>query len=64
MPCNSSLDINDRSFIISTGEQNTTILDFNGTIEFIFFAVNGAGDGNAATCNYVPSKKTLRGRNY
>ena len=61
MPCNSSLDINDPPFIINTGEQNTTILDYNGTIEFTLFAVNGAGDGSATTYTYVPSKKTLTG---
>ena len=61
MPCISSPDINDPSFIINTGEQNTTILDYNGTIEFTFLAVNGAGDGSATTYTYVPSKKTLTG---
>ena len=58
MPCNSSLDINDPSFIINTGEQNTTILDYNDTIEFTFFAVNGAGNGNANLYTYVHSKLT------
>ena len=61
MPCNSSLDINDSSFVINTGEQNTTILDYNGTIiEFTFFAVNGAGNG-IAIYTYVHSKKALTG---
>ena len=64
MPCNSLLDINDPSFIVNTGEQNTIILDYNGTIEFTFFAVNGAGDGSAAKYTYVHSKKTLTGMNY
>ena len=60
MPCNSSFDINDPSFNINTGEQNTTILDYNGTIEFTFFAVNGAGDGTPIY-TYVHSKKTPTG---
>ena len=46
--CNSSLYFSDPSFVIrfeSNREQNTTILDYNGTIQFSFFAVNGAGVG-------------------
>ena len=37
--CNYSLDLRDG---------NTTMLDYNGTVEFTLFAVNGAGNGIAA----------------
>ena len=50
--CNYSMD----SFFISVGSLNATILDYNGTIIFTFFAVNGAGNGNSAT--YVYGWKT------
>ena len=60
MPCKSSLDINDPSFIKKTGAQITTILDYNGTIEFTFYAVNGAGDG-IPIYTYVHSKNALTG---
>ena len=62
MPCNSSLNLSDPSFLInneSNGEQNTTILDYNGTIQFTFFAINGAGNGNSTTCIYITPKRKL-----
>ena len=62
--CNSSLGLSDLLLLIhngSYGEQNTTILDYNGTILFTFFAVNGAGNGNPTTFiyMYIPPKKEL-----
>ena len=33
----------------SDGNGNTTMLDYNGAVEFTLFAVNGAGNGNATT---------------
>ncbi|KAL5469205.1 hypothetical protein EMCRGX_G030429 [Ephydatia muelleri] len=45
--CNYSFDLRDLFF---TTDGNTTILDYNGVVEFTLFAVNGAGNGNAATC--------------
>ena len=50
--CTYSLD----PFFISVGSLNATILDYNGTIIFAFFAVNGAGNGNSTT--YVYRRKT------
>ena len=38
-----------------------TILDCNGTILFIFFAVNGAGNGDATTFTYTVPKGTESG---
>ena len=35
-----------------------TILDYNGTIVFSLFAVNGAGNGNAAIFTYIVPKET------
>ena len=64
MPCNSSLSVSDPSIVIHFGrygEQNTTILDYNDTIQFIFIAVNGAGKGNITTFIFSPPKKSLIG---
>ncbi|KAL5469158.1 hypothetical protein EMCRGX_G030370 [Ephydatia muelleri] len=50
--CNYSLDLRD-PFFINVGSDvngNTTLLDYNGAVEFTLFAVNGAGNGNATTC--------------
>ena len=38
-----------------------TILDYNGTTLYTFFAVNGAGNGNATTFTYMAPKKTQTG---
>ena len=35
-----------------------TILDYNGTILFTFFAVNGTGNGDATTFTYIVPKET------
>eukprot|EP00731_Ephydatia_muelleri_P017494 Em0010g592a len=40
-------------FFITDG--NTTMLDYNGAVEFTLFAVNGAGNGNAAA--YILQRK-------
>ena len=46
MPCNTSLDLSDPLLLMS---HNTSILVYNGTIEFTYYAVNGAGNGNPTT---------------
>ena len=57
--CNYSLDLRD-PFSASVGSyENTTILDYNETTQFAFFAVNGAGNGNATSCMY--ERKISRG---
>ena len=64
MPCNSSFGLSDPSFVILLGpygERNATILDYNGTIQFSLFAINGAGKGNTTTFIFIPSKKSLIG---
>ena len=55
--CNYSLDLRDPFF--KTG--NATILDYNGTVEFTLFAVNGAGNGNAATCTLELQRRSSSG---
>ena len=59
--CNYSLDLRDPFFtcIGCYGGENTTILD--GTILFTFFAVNGAGNGDATTFTYTVPKGTESG---
>ena len=61
--CNYSFDLRDPFFISvrSYGGENTIICDINGTILFTFFAVNGAGNGNAATFTYMVPKETQAG---
>ena len=44
MPCTASIDLSDPLLLMS---HNTSILEYTGTIEFTFYAVNGAGNGNA-----------------
>ena len=58
--CNYSLDLMDPFFISegSLGGFHTTILDYNGTIIFTFFAVNGAGNGNSTTYMHEFQRKT------
>ena len=46
MPCNTSLDLSDPLLLMS---HNTSILEHNDTIEFTYYAVNGAGNGNPTT---------------
>ena len=60
--CNSSVNLSDPSLITngSYGEQNTTILDYNGTILFTLFAVNGAGNGNSTKFIYITPKRKLQ----
>ena len=50
--CNYSLDLRDPFFIsvVSDGNANTIMFGYNGAVKFTLFAVNGAGNGNAATC--------------
>ena len=59
--CNYSLDLRDSFFtsVGSNGGDNTTIFEHNWTVEFTLFAVNGAGNGRAAT--YVLQRKTSTG---
>ena len=59
--CSYSLDLRDPFFTLvrSNEGENTTILDYNGTVKFTFFAVNGAGNGSATT--YVLQKKAKTG---
>ena len=64
MPCNFSLDLMNPSFLVSVGSHekiNTTILNYNGTIVFTFFAVNGAGNGNATSFTLIVPKRTQEG---
>ena len=64
MPCNFSLDLMNPLFVATVGYfagKNTTILDYSGSIMFTFFAVNGAGNGNAASFSYTVSKETQAG---
>ena len=63
MPCISSFGLSDPSFVVhfgNYGEQNTTIMDYNGTIQFNFIAVNGAGEGNITTFIFLLPKKSLK----
>ena len=56
--CYYSLNLSD-SFFTSVGfygGEYTTIFDYDGTLEFTLFAVNGAGSGSAAT--HVVQRKT------
>ncbi|KAL5469067.1 hypothetical protein EMCRGX_G030259 [Ephydatia muelleri] len=55
--CSYSLDLRDPFFMW----EYTTMLDYNGTILFTFFAVNGAGNGNATTFIYTVPKGTESG---
>eukprot|EP00731_Ephydatia_muelleri_P014682 Em0008g402a len=52
MPCTATLDLSDPLLLMS---HNTSILEYNGTIEFTYYAVNGAGNGNATTYQLRPS---------
>ena len=58
--CNYSLDLMD-SFFTTDGNGNTTILDYNGAVEFTLFAVNGAGNGNATTCTLDLQRRSPTG---
>ena len=40
------------------GGENMTILDYKGVILITFYAVNGAGNGNATTVTYIVQKGT------
>ena len=57
MHCNYSLDLRDSS-VTSDRNGHTAILDYNGAVDFKLFAVNGAGNGNATTCNLGLQRKT------
>ena len=63
--CNYSLDLSESdSFSVLVGfyeAKNTTILDYNGAVEFTFFAVNGAGNGNATTFTYILPRRSPTG---
>ena len=61
--CNYSFDVRDPFFTCDRcyGGENMTILYYNGTTLFTFFAVNGAGNGNATTFTYMAPKKTQKG---
>ena len=58
--CNYSLVLRDPIYG-SDGNGNTTMLDYNGTVEFTLFAVNGAGNGNAATFTLELQKRSPTG---
>ena len=60
--CNYSFDLRDPFFtcIGCYGGENMTILDYNGTTLFTFYAVNEAGNGNAATVTYIVLKGTTQ----
>ena len=61
--CNYSFDLRDPFFTIfgSDGNGNTTMLDYTGTVEFTLFAVNGAGNGIAATCTLDLQRRSPTG---
>ena len=48
MHCNYSLDLREKA-----------MLDYNGTVEFTLFAVNGAGNGSAATYTSELQRKAM-----
>ena len=48
-------------FVGCYGGENMTILDYNGTTLFTFFAVNGAGNGDATTFIFIGPKGTESG---
>ena len=56
--CNYSFDLRDPFF---TTDGNATMLDYNGTVEFTLFAVNGAGNGNATTCTLDLQRRSSTG---
>ena len=59
MCCNFTLDLKNSSFVTTDGyfrEKNITSLECNGTNVFTLLAVNGAGNGNAATFSYIMTK--------
>ena len=58
--CSYSLDLRDPFFITDVNGK-TTILDYTGTVEFTLFAVNGAGNGNAATCTLELQRRSPTG---
>ena len=53
--CPLSLDFSDP---LVTRGQNHIIAEYDSVIEFTFSAVNGAGNGNAATAAYIGMTKT------
>ena len=58
--CNYSID----PFFTNVGSHggvNTSILDYNGTVKFTLFAVNGAGNGNATTCTLELQRRSPTG---
>ena len=59
--CSYILDQTDQFF--SYGVKNTTIFDYYGTVKFTFFAVNGAGNGNAATTFFLMLPKGTQAGN-
>ena len=59
--CNYSLDLRDPFFTIVGSDGNTTMLDYNGAVEFTLFAVNGAGNGNATTCTLELQRRSPTG---
>ena len=53
--CTMSLDVNDS---LANGGRDLIVIDYGSVIEFTFFAVNGAGNGNVATATYIGMIKT------
>ena len=58
--CNYSFDVMDPLFK-TDGNGNTTILDYNGAVNFTLFAVNGAGNGIAAAYTLKLQKRSPTG---
>ena len=58
--CSYSFDLRDPFFKCAGfyGGENMTILGYNVTILFTFFAVNGAGNGDATTFAFIVLKET------
>ena len=56
--CTMSLDFSDP---LVTRVQNHIIVEYDSVIEFTFFTVNGAGNGNVTTAAYIGTKMMRTG---
>ena len=56
--CTSSVDLTDSSSLDGTNGQGKAIMDYGIPIEFTFFAVNGAGNGNITANTFTVKRRT------